>query len=89
MTVLWMSAVTGYLMQAIGWQRAFILEGVPSVVWGVVWSDGGARSASGGVDGWAAEARAHLEEQLEREQQDAAAGREAGGGIQAAECGAA
>lgn len=36
-TVLWMSAVTGYLIGAVGWQRAFIYEGVPSVVWGFVW----------------------------------------------------
>lgn len=36
-TVLWMSAVTGYIIHAIGWQRTFIVEGLPSVVWGVVW----------------------------------------------------
>src|SRR5580693_6258593 len=35
-TVLWMSAVTGYLMQAIGWQGGFILEGVVFVAWGGV-----------------------------------------------------
>ncbi len=36
-TVLWMSAITGYLIQAFGWQRTFILEGVPSICWAVVW----------------------------------------------------
>ena len=36
-TVLWMSAVTGYIIHAIGWQRTFVVEGLPSVVWGVVW----------------------------------------------------
>jgi sugar phosphate permease len=36
-TVLWMSIVTGYLIGATGWQMAFILEGLVSVVWGVVW----------------------------------------------------
>ncbi len=36
-TVLWMSAATGYLIQAVGWQRAFIYEGVPSIVWAFVW----------------------------------------------------
>ena len=36
-TVLWMSAITGYLIDAIGWQKAFILEGLPSVVWAFVW----------------------------------------------------
>jgi sugar phosphate permease len=36
-TVLWMSAITGYLIQAVGWQNTFILEGLPSVAWAVVW----------------------------------------------------
>jgi len=36
-TVLWMSIVTGYLIQHVGWQRAFIYEGVPSVLWGFIW----------------------------------------------------
>jgi len=36
-TVLWMSAVTGYIIKAFGWQITFIIEGLPSVVWGLVW----------------------------------------------------
>src|SRR6202034_3176519 len=36
-TVTWMAAVTGYLIKAIGWQMTFILEGIPSDVWGFVW----------------------------------------------------
>ncbi|SEB99601.1 MFS transporter [Terriglobus roseus] len=36
-TVLWMSAVTGYIIKAFGWQMTFIIEGLPSVLWGVVW----------------------------------------------------
>jgi sugar phosphate permease len=36
-TVTWMAAVTGYLIKAIGWQMTFILEGIPSVLWGFVW----------------------------------------------------
>jgi len=36
-TVMWMSAVTGYLIKALGWQMAFILEGIPSIVWAFVW----------------------------------------------------
>jgi sugar phosphate permease len=36
-TVLWMSAITGYLIQAYGWQRTFVIEGIPSVVWAVIW----------------------------------------------------
>jgi sugar phosphate permease len=36
-TVLWMSAVTGYLIKAFGWQKTFIIEGLPSVAWAFVW----------------------------------------------------
>ena len=36
-TVLWMSIVTGYLIQSFGWQKTFILEGLPSIVWAVIW----------------------------------------------------
>ncbi len=36
-TVLWMSAITGYLIKRIGWQNAFIIEGLPSVLWAFVW----------------------------------------------------
>jgi sugar phosphate permease len=37
LTVVWMSVVTGILIQKFGWQRTFLLEGLPSVAWGVVW----------------------------------------------------
>ena len=36
-TVIWMSAITGFLIQDFGWQKTFILEGVPSTLWAVVW----------------------------------------------------
>ena len=36
-TVLWMSAVTGFIIHAFGWQMAFILEGLPAVLWAFVW----------------------------------------------------
>lgn len=36
-TMLWMSALTGYLIRMLGWQLAFILEGVPSILWAFVW----------------------------------------------------
>ena len=36
-TVMWMSAVTGYIIKAVGWQMTFIIEGLPSVLWGAVW----------------------------------------------------
>src|SRR5271170_4424356 len=36
-TVLWMSAATGYLIRGFGWQMAFVLEGLPSVLWAFGW----------------------------------------------------
>jgi sugar phosphate permease len=36
-TVLWMSALTGYIIRSFGWQLTFVIEGLPSVLWGVVW----------------------------------------------------
>lgn len=36
-TVLWMSAATGYLIKAVGWQMTFVIEGLPSVLWAFVW----------------------------------------------------
>jgi sugar phosphate permease len=36
-TVLWMSALTGYLIKAFGWQMTFVIEGLPSVLWAFVW----------------------------------------------------
>ena len=37
MTVLWMSAATGFLIEYFGWQWAFIIEGIPAVLWAFVW----------------------------------------------------
>jgi sugar phosphate permease len=36
-TLLWMSAITGFLIGAVGWQRAFVIEGIPSIVWAFGW----------------------------------------------------
>jgi sugar phosphate permease len=36
-TVLWMSAITGYLIQSFGWQKTFVFEGIPSILWAFVW----------------------------------------------------
>jgi len=36
-TVLWMSAITGFLIQHFGWQKTFVLEGLPSIVWAMIW----------------------------------------------------
>lgn len=36
-TVLWMSAITGFLIERFGWRQTFILEGAPSIAWAVIW----------------------------------------------------
>lgn len=36
-TILWASIVSGYLIQVIGWQWMFILEGIPSIIWAFIW----------------------------------------------------
>jgi sugar phosphate permease len=36
-TVLWASILSGYLIQWIGWQWMFILEGIPSIIWAFIW----------------------------------------------------
>jgi len=70
-TVLWMSAITGYLIQAVGWQRTFIYEGIPSVLWAFGWlllvRDKPAQAA------WmTTEATAQLEARLTQEQLEVA-----------------
>ncbi|KQN55470.1 MFS transporter [Erwinia sp. Leaf53] len=36
-TVLWMSILSGYLIQAWGWREMFIIEGIPAVAWAFIW----------------------------------------------------
>jgi sugar phosphate permease len=36
-TLLWMSVITGYLIGVFGWQRTFVYEGIPAVLWAAVW----------------------------------------------------
>ncbi len=36
-TVLWMSIVSGYLIQAFGWREMFIIEGAPAILWAFFW----------------------------------------------------
>jgi sugar phosphate permease len=38
LTVLWMSAITGYLIKILGWQKTFVIEGIPAICWAVLWS---------------------------------------------------
>lgn len=36
-TVLWMSVVSGYILESLGWRWMFILEGLPAVIWAFLW----------------------------------------------------
>ncbi len=36
-TVLWMSVVSGYLIDSLGWRWMFILQGAPGILWAFVW----------------------------------------------------
>jgi sugar phosphate permease len=36
-TMLWMSAITGFLIKNFGWQKTFVIEGFPAMLWGIVW----------------------------------------------------
>lgn len=36
-TILWMSILSGYLINSVGWRWMFILEGLPAIVWAFFW----------------------------------------------------
>jgi sugar phosphate permease len=36
-TMLWMSLLSGYLAASLGWRMMFIIEGLPPILWALVW----------------------------------------------------
>jgi sugar phosphate permease len=66
-TVLWMSVITGYLIAAFGWQKTFIIEGLPSVLWAFVWLLV-IRDKPSDAPWMAADSSATLEQELAQEQ---------------------
>jgi len=36
-TILWMSILSGYLVDSLGWRWMFILEGFPAIIWALLW----------------------------------------------------
>ncbi|MFC5407710.1 MFS transporter [Larkinella bovis] len=36
-TVLWMSVLSGYLIDSVGWRWMFIIQGAPGILWAFVW----------------------------------------------------
>src|SRR5690242_1877415 len=67
-TILWMSILSGYLVNAFGWRWMFILEGLPAIIWAFVWwriaEDDPAK-----VNWLGDDAKQSLKTQLEAEQQ--------------------
>lgn len=67
-TILWMSVLSGYLIQSVGWRGMFILEGIPAVVWAFFWwrwIDDDPKNAKWLPD----DEKQHLLDQLAKEQQ--------------------
>ena len=67
-TILWMSILSGYLINAVGWRWMFILEGLPAIIWAFFWwrlIDDRPKTA-----GWlTTQEKQDLEDQLQLEQQ--------------------
>jgi sugar phosphate permease len=36
-TMLWMSLLSGYLTQHLGWRLMFVIEGAPPILWSLIW----------------------------------------------------
>lgn len=36
-TVVWMSILSGYLIEALGWRMMFFWEGLPAIIWAFLW----------------------------------------------------
>ena len=68
-TILWMSILSGYLIDAVGWRWMFILEGAPAIIWAFGWwvlVNDKPKDAT-----WLSrEDKDQLEEHLQKEQQD-------------------
>lgn len=67
-TILWMSILSGYLINSVGWRWMFILEGLPAIVWAFFWwrlVEDKPKDATWLTD----DEKAALAEQLQREQQ--------------------
>ena len=67
-TVLWMSVVSGYLINAFGWREMFIFEGIPAVIWAVAWWFL-VQDKPGQAKWLSSEEKSALQAQLEKEQE--------------------
>lgn len=67
-TVLWMSIVSGYLINAYGWREMFIIEGFPAVIWAFCWWVL-VRDKPADVSWLSAQEKADLQAAMDREQE--------------------
>ncbi|RRB06864.1 MFS transporter [Larkinella rosea] len=66
-TVLWMSVVSGYLINSLGWRWMFIIQGAPGILWAFVWWRMIAETPQE-ADWLTVEEKAELERRLKEEQ---------------------
>jgi sugar phosphate permease len=67
-TILWMSILSGYLINAAGWKWMFIWEGLPAIIWAFIWW-GLVNDKPKEAKWLAANEKESLEEALQKEQQ--------------------
>lgn len=68
-TILWMSILSGYLIEALGWRWMFIIEGAPAIIWAFFWWHW-IDDKPGSAKWLTAEEKKNLEERLQLEQQN-------------------
>lgn len=68
-TVLWMSIVSGYLLEAFGWRWMFILEGIPAIIWAFVWWKV-VEDKPGDANWLTEQQKSDLKQRLEKEQEN-------------------
>jgi len=67
--VLWMSVLSGYLIKSFGWREMFIFEGIPAVIWAIIWWFS-VKDKPEEVSWLSEQEKKALAEQLEEEQKD-------------------
>ena len=68
-TILWMSILSGYLINAVGWRWMFILEGAPAIIWAFCWWRL-VNDKPADADWLTSDEKKSLADQLQREQQN-------------------
>jgi sugar phosphate permease len=67
-TILWMSVISGYLINSVGWRWMFIWEGIPAILWAFFWWHW-AVDRPNDADWLSQEEKDALEKKLQKEQE--------------------